>query len=1430
MKSSDVLRSFHPQLRGWFLDSFECPTEIQAASWPRIRAGEDVLITAPTGSGKTLTAFFAAIDRMVTGEQPIGRTGVLYISPLKALNNDIERNLSQPLSALQSRFEAAGEQWPNIRIAVRSGDTSQSDRQRMLRLRPEIVITTPESLALLLSTVRGRQMLATVNTVIMDEIHAIVESRRGAQLMVSLERLVELAGEFQRIALSATVNPLSEVAEYVGGFDSANNPRPVEIVKSRMQTAIDLRVRFPSAVQKLAEVGESIWPALTEEFKNHLSSNRSTLLFSASRRQAERITHLLNEEEDSILAYAHHGSLSREIRSEVEARLKSGALKAIVATSSLELGIDVGELDEVLLVQSPDSVASAMQRIGRAGHSVGETSRATFYPMFARDFLDAAVIAQGVQTADIEPVKVLKEPLDLLAQTIVSMVASEDWYADHLFELITRATVYHDLSRRVFDLVIEMLTGKYERSRIRDLKPRLALDEENGLLTIRKGAALALYASGGTIPDRGYFKLKHADSHALIGELDEEFVWESQVGKQFTFGSQQWTVTDITHNDVLVRAATANDSIPPFYRSDFINRSFYFSQQVGRFLEFAESALGNDKQHLLIAELKNRGFEEEAAEELCRYLVEQRTATGCDLPHIEHLVAERVQTAPGGYSTQGSADQLILHTAWGGAVNRPIALSLAAVWESTFATVPDIYVDNHMIAIQLKQEVSVDEVLNMLSPDDLVPKIRNSLEKSGFFGARFRECAGRALLLSKNRFDRRMPLWLIRMQAKDLMSAVMGYSDFPILLETWRSCLRDEFDLDATREVLDDIATGKIRISQCVTHAPSPFASSLSHDQLKRYVYADDSPEGGGQISSLSDELIAHALRDAALRPPLSLEAVAQIERKLQRLESGYVPSSDIELEEWLKDRVWISESEWFEDVELPEGTEIVSVADRKWYSHSSTRVLVSDDVHTAVANALQFYGPKTRTDWLATFPIDSNQISETLDDLIASGVLVDDVVMQGGEETCICDARNLTTILRFQRHLNRPSIKTRSNRELPAFFAIWNRFGSASTDTALLDVLERSQGFSAPIKVWLNDIWRSRVGVVSPGQIAEVCTRYGVSWRGDGKERISFGVEREFLSSRPTNDEIESILDAFKDPAGSYSYEQLRANSPLPAQKFDDCFWRAVWDGFLTSESFATIAQSHESGYVPKPTIRPSSRRLRFRQPLSSRVGSENTRGLWRCLTDSSNLAIEEEVSSSGEIDELEGRKERVRVVLARYGVLCREICNREGGVFRWSELFKALRVMELSGEVTSGLFFSHLSGPQFVDLRAVQLLSDELLAPSSFWINSYDPASPCGLSLDWSDLPSRGVASMLGFVHGELIVVSRSYGKNLTILSEPSDPRFDTLCTTMHQALTQGKRLAIETINDEPVLRSEYLKAMTRHMEVRRTPRDIYVDALVR
>ncbi|MFV2089966.1 MAG: DEAD/DEAH box helicase, partial [Pseudomonadales bacterium] len=693
------ISQFHPTIQEWFQKRFDSATEVQSESWPLIAQGKHLLITAPTGSGKTLTAFLWSLNQYATGAWQCGHTRVLYISPLKALNNDIRENLLDPLSQLRETHD-----FPDVSVQTRSGDTAASERQRMRRKPPDILITTPESLSLLLTTRNGMNALTEVRTVILDEVHAIIDNRRGVQLMTSLERLVELSGEFQRLALSATIQPLAAIARYVGGYDASGTPRPLSVVNAAGDKALEFRVRFPEAVRQAAANGMKIWDPLADSFRDIVDQNTATLFFTNSRRLAEKITLKINEDQPGPIAYAHHGSLARDIRTTVETRLRTGELKAIVATSSLEMGIDIGHLDEVVMVQSPPSVASTLQRMGRAGHQVGETSRGTLFPTHAQDFLEAAVLAEAVAKRDIEPLVPLTGALDVLAQIIISCTAQVEWHTGALFELLRRSAPYRDLSRQHFDLVIEMLAGRYAGSRIRELKPRLSYDRIHQLIKATKGAVLALYVTGGTIPNRGYYKLRHVDTGVVIGELDEEFVWEATVGQTFALGTQHWQVQRITHNDVMVRSAAPGNRALPFWRSESFNRSFHFSARIGAYLEQAEAELDNGRSEVLIQSLvTERGFEPFAATELVEYLSRQRDATDTPLPHRHHILIESIRAGPGGYQGPDDISQVVLHTFWGGRLNRPWALALTSALRAPYGVEPEIHADNNAIAIQMKR-------------------------------------------------------------------------------------------------------------------------------------------------------------------------------------------------------------------------------------------------------------------------------------------------------------------------------------------------------------------------------------------------------------------------------------------------------------------------------------------------------------------------------------------------------------------------------------------------------------------------------------------------------------------------------------------------------------------------------------------------------
>ena len=1428
----DALEQFDPEIRRWFTATYRTPTDIQARSWPQIASGKHVLITAPTGSGKTLTAFLWAINAFATGASEAGATRVVYVSPLKALNNDIRANLVGPVAEIRTRFAEAGRSFPQLRVQTRSGDTETSERQRMLRRPPELLITTPESLNLLLTTVRGRQALATVEAVILDEIHAVVENRRGVQLMTGLERLVEIAGEFQRIALSATVRPLDYVAEYVGGFSAGGSPRAVSVIASQASKAIDFRVRFPEAARTAADNGEKVWEPLSDSFKDVIESNHSTLFFTNSRRMAEKITLKLNDDAIAPLAYAHHGSLARDIRTEVETRLKDGELKAIVATSSLELGIDIGDLDEVVLVQSPPSIASALQRVGRAGHRVGEVSRGTLYPSHAQDFLEAAVVAKAIAARDLEPMRPITNPLDVLAQVLVSCTASEEWPADALYAVLTRATPYATLPREQFDLVVEMLAGRYAGTRIRDLKPRLAFDRIRQTLNARKGAAFALYTSGGTIPDRGYFTLRHADHGTAIGELDEEFVWESSVGNTFTLGTQHWRVHRITHNDVLVKPAPPKSAAPPFWRAENLSRSFHFSCRIGEFLKVANETLKREGGDELLDELKTRGFDDIAADELVEYLKRQLDATHCDLPHVDHLLVEHVKSGPGGYSGPDREQQIVLHTMWGGRVNRPIALALAAAWRARFPGEADVHADNNAIVVQIKDDVDPALLLSLVTPANFETLLRESLEGSDFFGARFRECAGRALLLTRRSFKRRMPLWMTRLQAKKLLTATKPLTDFPIVLETWRTCLKDEFDLEAAFDVLLRLAGGDLDWSVATVSSPSPFAAGIAFNQIGRYMYADDAPERGDR-SALSDDLIRQAVFDHSLRPALTPEVIADFESRAQRTRDGYVPDGETELGEWVKERVAIPAAEWFRDTAVPMEVERRSVAGRTFIVHPE--VALGEDPARQAAEMLQFYGPRTVEELKALLPF--NDIERVLNDLVDGETLVRGALVADDERIHLCDADNLETLIRFQRAATRPVFEARPVTDLAPFLARWHEFGSTHSAQRIGDAVDRLRCYAAPVAFWLDDALSPRLADVA----LERLETEGVRWRGTDAETVMLGFEDD-LDLVPQADEengqgakhdiVKDPAALFRDPRARYTFNQLLDESGDDAGVFNAAFWDAIWHGRIAADGFSALAAGRDRSYrfedgaqpnaaAARQPTRASGNRRQFRARMRAKAMavSHGWPGTW--------YRVPDRQTPSDAIERLEDNKERSRILLDRYGVVARELANREGGSLRWAALFPALRIMELSGEVVSGLFFESLSGPQFALPQAVRHLERFSRAEATFWVSALDPASPCGLGVGIEGLPQRRLGNHLGYCKGELAVVSEAFARRLTIRLDVDEPGLDALLPNLARICSVRKRLTTETINGEPARSSPYLAALSRHLAVVGDHKGVYFES---
>ena len=1451
-ESPDPLAAFELPVRQWFHETFAAPTAAQRASWPVIASGQHVLVTAPTGSGKTLTAFLWSLNAFAAGRWETGATRVLYVSPLKALNNDIQRNLLTPLEALVERGGM-----PEIRVQTRSGDTPQSDRQRMLRRPPEILITTPESLMLLLTSARGRLALAGVTTVVLDEIHALVDNRRGTLLLTALERLASIAGEFQRIALSATVRPLVEIARYVAGRDATGAPRPMRVIEAAGSKAIDLRVCFPPAAKSAAERGVKIWEPLAERFREHIATNRATLVFANSRRLAEKLTLKINEEQPEPLAYAHHGSLARDIRLAVEQRLKSGELKAIVATSSLEMGIDIGNLDEVVLVQSPPSIAATLQRIGRAGHGVGEVSRGSLFPTHAQDFVSAAALAEAVAERDIEPLTPMRNPLDVLAQILVSMTASEPWHVEDILQLLKQSGPYETLTRDQLELVVEMLAGRYSGSRVRELKPRISYDRINGVIRAQRGAVLAMYNAGGVIPDRGYFQLRHSDTGVVIGELDEEFVWEATLGQVFTLGTQNWQINRITHNDVLVKPSSAAATMPPFWRSESQNRSFHFSERIGRFLERAEEVFASAKpaesSAALSAELAQRGFDPCASAELVEYLQRQRDETRAPLPHRGHLLVEQVRTGPGGYRGPADIQQLVIHSLWGGKVNRPWALALAAALAGSLSETkrsekstepspgrrnsasdapPEIHADDNAIVITTRVPLDPDRVLTLVNGANLEPLLRQTLESSGFFGARFRESAGRALLLTRQRFNQRLPLWMSRLQSKKLMSTVKPYTDFPVLLETWRTCLQDEFDLPALRQCLAALEDGETAVSKVSLPRPSPFAANVTFDQITRYMYADDTPERAGESgrSALDDDLIRGALDQPGLRPDIHPDTVAAYLAKRQRTAPGYQPETTEDWLDWIKERVLTPAAEIKPGFEHPHLVKL-RLDGRAWYAHrellfgltqsgliadaeiSGTVPSVEDprDAEQLALDVLSYYGPLTEAEMRQILP-------HLPEDLLNADSLVRGTLMAGEDVIRYCDRGTFESLLRLQRALQRPDFQARPVTDLPGFLACWQNFGTLGGDEALATAVEPLLGYRAPVNVWLQDLPASRVRDFRTDNLETLATRLGIGWQGCGREQIRLGYPED-LALLCSADAESNVANLFADPTARYGFLQLADRQNEGLSRFNEQWWDDVWNGMLSADSLAPLRQGHAGNYRLGGLSRPDldqgraspgraspGRSRRARGGVSSRA--PRYPGARASLGWSGNwMLTSAPLREDDPIADLEEAKDKARLLLDRYGFICRELANREGDGFSWRALFRPLRTMELSGEVLAGLFFHGLSGPQFVLPSAMPQLRRIEDAPESFWVNALDPAAPCGLGLSWEELPQRRPGNYLSFHCGRLALVVENQGRRLTFLVEPDHSALPAILAPVSHILKRQRRLTLASINGDPALQSAYL-----------------------
>ncbi|MCL7454044.1 MAG: DEAD/DEAH box helicase, partial [Anaerolineae bacterium] len=937
---ADVLAAFLPAVRAWFREAFGQPTPPQAMGWPAIQRGEHTLILSPTGSGKTLAAFLWGIDELYREisqavEEPEQGVRLLYVSPLKALNNDVERNLRVPLAGTHRVAKEMGDPLPRLEVLVRTGDTPQSARRRMAKHPPHILITTPESLYLILTSPVAREMFRTLRTVIVDEIHTLVGNKRGVHLALSLERAVELAeGPVQRIGLSATQRPLKEVARFLGGYQYTNpqstnlaadgrleDPetgalveRPVTIVDAGMIKPMDLRVI--TAVEDFRELpGGSIWPAVIPRVLDLIERHRTTLIFANSRRQAERTADRLNElwlsrqagtadgpealAEDGAVKgagfhgtgavggpfRAHHGSVSREARLQLERALKEGRLPALVGTSSLELGIDIGAIDLVVQLQSPRGVARGLQRVGRSGHLVGQTSTGRLFPTHREDLLESAVVARAMRQGDVEPSYTPQNSLDVLAQQLVAMVSVQDWDINELFAIVRRAYPYYRLTRDSYYSVLDMLSGRFPSTAFRELRPRMAWDRVHNRLTALPGSRLLAIRNGGTIPDRGTFGAYLPDRKTKLGELDEEFVFETRPGDVFTLGANTWRVHEVTEDRLIVTPAPGHLPRMPFWRGDAPRRDYHLGRLYGSFRrELAGQIAATNEAQVLDWLQQEYMLDRNSARNALAYVQRQVEILGA-ISSDRTIVAELFTDALGDL-------RLVIHSPFGARVNSPWALALASAFREAMGTQPETMVSDDGILFRFL-EVDRDPPLDLIRQMGAVEareRLLAELPSSALFGAQFRVNAARALLLPSARgTQKRTPFWLQRLRAKDLLSVAKGFEDFPIIAETYRDCLRDVLDLAHLEEVLQAIGRGEIEVLAVETVVPSPVAASLLYDLIAQYMYEWDQPKAERQMQALmvGRELLSQLLDEAALPDLLRPEAVHAVDDRLQHRADG---------------------------------------------------------------------------------------------------------------------------------------------------------------------------------------------------------------------------------------------------------------------------------------------------------------------------------------------------------------------------------------------------------------------------------------------------------------------------------------------------------------------------------------------------------------
>lgn len=1498
----DPLAPFSAPVRAWFESAFEAPTPAQAGGWAAIAAGRHTLIHAPTGSGKTLAAFLWCLDRLVRDPSPEptrGRPGsvrILYVSPLKALTYDVERNLRAPLHGIALAAKQLDEAEPRIHVASRTGDTPQEQRRELTKRPPDILVTTPESLYLLLTS-QAREVLRGVEAVIVDEVHAIAGTKRGAHLALSLERLERLrpdgAAPLQRIGLSATQRPLETIARFLGGVGPG---REVEIVDAGSRKALELQVVIP--VEDMSRLGEvlppeeqpggpvtfgdlrtSIWPAIHPRLLELIRGHASTIVFTNSRRLAERLAQRLNEAAGEELVLAHHGSIAREQRVRIEEDLKAGRIPGLVATSSLELGIDMGAVDLVVLVESPTSVASGLQRVGRAGHRVGEPSKGIVFPKFRGDLLEAAVVVKRMHEGAIESTVLPRNPLDVLAQQLVAMAVLDRWTVAELLEIVTRAAPFETLSREALEAVLGMLAGAYPSDEFAELKARIAWDRVTDVVEGRRDARVVAVTSGGTIPDRGLFGVFLAGEPKKpgrrVGELDEEMVYELRAGMHgdvIILGASSWRVMDITPDRVIVEPAPGVPGKLPFWKGDAVGRPIELGRAIGAFLREAESDLARgDRGAVALARrlAAEHDLDELAARNLVAYLDEEREAAGA-LPSDRRVVVERFRDELGDW-------RLVILSPFGGRVHAPLTLAIEARLRERLGIEAQTIWSDDGIAVRLPEgegdgssrRLAEIEALLFPEPDEIEDLVVEAVGGSALFASRFRENAGRALLLPRRRPGSRTPLWQQRQRSADLLQVASRYGSFPILVETYRECLSDVFDLDALRELLAGIARREVAVHSVETVKASPFASSLLFDYVAAYMYDGDAPlaERRAGALALDRDLLRELLGQEELRELLDPAALADLELSLQALAEDRRADSAEHLHDLLRRLGDLSPVEvgdrvdggaavadgWLRDLAASRRAVVLRVGgEDRWVAIEDVARYrdgvgaapprgVPDAFLVPATNALEgllarwarVHGPFLTTEPARRWALPIGVVEDALARLLAAGTLVRGEFRPGGSEREWCDPEVLRMLRRRSLARLRHEVEPVPPEALGRFLPAWQGVTPAGAEPAplrggaalerLAEVVDQLSGVPIPASVLEHDVLPARVPGYQPRLLDELGALGEVAWvghgglgRDDGRV-VLFRPGREVLRppsadagpapSGPLHDAIREELRL----RGASFYRVLAVAAARAGGDGDrailDALWDLVWAGEVTNDTFAPLRALRW-----KRPSRPSARPPRAGRITS--LGPPEAAGRW---------SLVEPVTPATPGQATERLHALALALLDRHGVLVREAVMAEGHDGGYAAVYPVLRALEEAGRIRRGYFVEGLGAAQFALAGAIDRLraGRERAAESGdtalvHVLAATDPANPYGAALAWPrrgdddrrPLPRAAGASVV-LVDGVAVLYLERGGRSLQTLpafDEPENARLAVAALRSSLAEGRGREFVVARVDGLPVAESAH------------------------